>query len=312
MKGVYMKKILYAVISSLLLLSLLGCEKRSEQVATINSAPIETLDFNGFSKVVELHKGKVVLVGTGLVGMSMAYSLLNTGGIDELVKMIPAKTEKVMQLCKEQNIQKANAAICYNTGEDITRAQAKKAKSMFFLGTFDFQADEIESVSTSLAGLRNLTWAGITHKSKDEFMQYFNQDEDLEELRKFNNGETKKRPSPMLRCQFCKDLGINFYYPEFLYIEFADNIIEAKELVRRVIKDEFLYDVVDFTLEKQKIRMANCAFCYIPNGFRDKKKDQKIFIFKKELFSSGNKPKNYIEELDNYNGLTFLGGFMWD
>lgn len=116
----------------------------------------------------------------------------------------------------------------------------------------------------------------------------------------------------MLRCQFCKDLGINFYYPEFLYIEFADNIIEAKELVRRVIKDEFLYDVVDFTLEKQKIRMANCAFCYIPNGFRDKKKDQKIFIFKKELFSSGNKPKNYIEELDNYNGLTFLGGFMWD
>ena len=62
MKGVYMKKILYAVISSLLLLSLLGCEKRSEQVATINSAPIETLDFNGFSKVVESYKGKVVLV----------------------------------------------------------------------------------------------------------------------------------------------------------------------------------------------------------------------------------------------------------
>lgn len=28
---------------------------------------------------------KVVLVGTGMVGMSMAYSLMNTGGIDELV-----------------------------------------------------------------------------------------------------------------------------------------------------------------------------------------------------------------------------------
>ena len=28
---------------------------------------------------------KVVLVGTGFVGMSMAYSILNTGGIDELV-----------------------------------------------------------------------------------------------------------------------------------------------------------------------------------------------------------------------------------
>lgn len=30
-------------------------------------------------------KRKVVLIGTGMVGMSMAYSLMNTGGIDELV-----------------------------------------------------------------------------------------------------------------------------------------------------------------------------------------------------------------------------------
>jgi len=32
-----------------------------------------------------LKKGKIVLVGTGLVGMSMAYSMLNSGGINELV-----------------------------------------------------------------------------------------------------------------------------------------------------------------------------------------------------------------------------------
>ena len=30
-------------------------------------------------------KRKIVLVGTGFVGMSMAYSLLNQGGINELV-----------------------------------------------------------------------------------------------------------------------------------------------------------------------------------------------------------------------------------
>ena len=29
--------------------------------------------------------GKVVLVGTGFVGMSMAYSMLNRGGIGELI-----------------------------------------------------------------------------------------------------------------------------------------------------------------------------------------------------------------------------------
>lgn len=38
---------------------------------------------------------KVVLVGTGLVGMSMAYSVLNTGGIDELV-LIDLDQEKAI------------------------------------------------------------------------------------------------------------------------------------------------------------------------------------------------------------------------
>lgn len=38
-------------------------------------------------------KRKVVLVGTGFVGMSMAYSFLSTGGIDELV-LIDVATEK--------------------------------------------------------------------------------------------------------------------------------------------------------------------------------------------------------------------------
>ena len=38
---------------------------------------------------------KVVLVGTGFVGMSMAYSILNTGGIDELV-LIDVDQEKAI------------------------------------------------------------------------------------------------------------------------------------------------------------------------------------------------------------------------
>ena len=34
---------------------------------------------------------KVVLVGAGFVGMSMAYSILNQGGVDELVLIDIAK-----------------------------------------------------------------------------------------------------------------------------------------------------------------------------------------------------------------------------
>ena len=32
-----------------------------------------------------INKRKIVLIGTGFVGMSMAYSLLNQGGVNELV-----------------------------------------------------------------------------------------------------------------------------------------------------------------------------------------------------------------------------------
>lgn len=42
-----------------------------------------------------MKKGKVVLVGTGFVGMSMAYSMLNRGGIEELV-LIDIDKEKTI------------------------------------------------------------------------------------------------------------------------------------------------------------------------------------------------------------------------
>ena len=40
-----------------------------------------------------MKKGKVILVGTGFVGMSMAYSMLNRGGVKELV-LIDIDTNK--------------------------------------------------------------------------------------------------------------------------------------------------------------------------------------------------------------------------
>ena len=42
-----------------------------------------------------IEKRKVVLVGTGFVGMSMAYSILNQGGINELV-LIDVNKEKAI------------------------------------------------------------------------------------------------------------------------------------------------------------------------------------------------------------------------
>ena len=42
-----------------------------------------------------VEKRKVVLVGTGFVGMSMAYALLNQGGVNELVLIDVAKEKAI-------------------------------------------------------------------------------------------------------------------------------------------------------------------------------------------------------------------------
>lgn len=96
-----------------------------------------------------------------------------------------------------------------------------------------------------------MTWAGITNKSKEEFMQYFNQDKYLEELNLFNEGKITKRPDPNIRCQFCKDINIDFYHPEFLNVKIEEKIVDATELVQLVVNDEQLNDVIDFVLKKK-------------------------------------------------------------
>ena len=44
-----------------------------------------------------VEKRKVVIIGTGFVGMSTAYALLNQGGINELV-LIDVNKEKMKKL----------------------------------------------------------------------------------------------------------------------------------------------------------------------------------------------------------------------
>ena len=41
--------------------------------------------FKDIGGIVMINKRKVVLVGTGFVGMSAAYSLINQGGVNEMV-----------------------------------------------------------------------------------------------------------------------------------------------------------------------------------------------------------------------------------
>lgn len=71
---------------------------------------------------------------------------------------------------------------------------------------------------------------------------------------------------------------------------------------------------IERTLVRENLdsNLNNCAFCYIPNGFRDKKKNQSVFILKESMKGSLGLPKKYIEDIGQYNGLYFLWKFEWE
>ena len=61
-----------------------------------------------------MKREKVVLVGTGFVGMSMAYSMLNRGGISELV-LIDIDQDILAQLKSSFIIKDKNGKYSFNT-----------------------------------------------------------------------------------------------------------------------------------------------------------------------------------------------------
>lgn len=236
-----------------------------------------------------------------------------SNGLSELLNLIPANTDKIKQAICDKNIEIANAAIIYNSGGGISSKRAENAKSVSYLDSFPFELNP-EGLKTSTAGLRYMIWVGTTNKSKEEFLEYFNQEEYLKEMRDYEAGHTKKRPNPELRCQFCKDLNIKFYYPEFLRINITEDAIDSLELVQGVIQDDNIPDRwIERSLEKNDISsLNNCVFCYIPNGFRDKKRDQKVYIVKEGMKGHLGIPKKHIDELSSYNGIRYLATYEWE
>ena len=95
-----------------------------------------------------MKKGKIVLVGTGFVGMSMAYSMLNRGGVQELILIdidkdktigeemdlshgLPYAPQKMIiragdyDECKDAQVVVITAGIC-NTLQHCTHCTLKK------------------------------------------------------------------------------------------------------------------------------------------------------------------------------------------
>lgn len=147
--------------------------------------------------------------------------------IQDCIDFIPANNQLLQPVFEKVGLKKANAVICYTKGHEITDNVVDKATSVSYLGVFNYSTKEIMS--------RFSTFLGTTNKSETEFMEYFNLDAYLEELRLYESGKTKKRPNPDLRCQFCKNVGITHYHPEFFKIKFTKESSDPLYMVREVV-----------------------------------------------------------------------------
>lgn len=244
---------------------------------------------------------------------SILKYLEETDDLEEFAKYVPIKTEKFLSECRAKGLTKANSLICYKRRAGVSEEQALSASSVTYIGVFEYSTREIES-KLSTAGMEFSTFLGTTDKNKEEFMEYFDQSEYMKALQDYQDGKTKKKPNPDLRCQFCKDVGLDFYHPELLRVAFSDNLLptDAEELLKEVLKEPVFYRGLYLTLENADIYQANCAFCYVANGFRDKKKDKHINIYCTSYPDLIKRKKNDIDELESYNGLHFLGSKRWE
>jgi hypothetical protein len=218
--------------------------------------------------------------------------------LNQLISIIPANADKIIKACEKNKLEAGNALIYY-TDEKLNKANASKSTLMAYLGFFEEVGFSTVVGGTGLQGLNNHLWAGVTKKSKEEFMEYFNQDEYL------------KKPSADLRCQFCKDVNIKNYNPNALYIFYGEKLEPIEKIIKATCPDQSLYhSMIDIAIERGKIKKANALFCYVDNGYRDRKKDQVFLIYRKE--SRFKKTKEFSDELENYNDLKYIGCFLWD
>jgi hypothetical protein len=212
-----------------------------------------------------------------------------TFDINQLLSIIPVDINRLLKACKQNALENGNALI-YLNDDELKKSDASRCKSMTFLGIFE-QTSPTVIGGEGLQGLNNHLWVGSTQKTKEQFMEYFNQDNK--------------------QCQFCKDVGIQNYNPNALYV-YHGEMDFVEEIIKKIIPDENLFDSMLVELKNYNIEKANALFCYVDNAHRDRKKDQVFLIYKKDFEGYVKKTNKFIDEKEDYNDLKYIGCFSWD
>jgi hypothetical protein len=230
--------------------------------------------------------------------------------IKQLISVIPANADRLLESCKKTGITSTNALIYYYN-DNLSEKDAGKTRFVRYLGHFVEEPPTVVG-GKGLQGLRNHVWIGTTKKTKEEFLQYFEQSEYLAALEAYNKGETKKKPPQDIRCQFCKDVGINNYNPEYLYVYHRVNLESSEKIIREHIPDYNLHDPITMRIHQKAVFQANAMFCYVDNAERNPQKDQQFIIFLKEMAAKYPKPSKALEQQDEYDDLDYIGVFKWE
>jgi hypothetical protein len=212
-----------------------------------------------------------------------------TCGKNQLLSVIPADINCLVKACKQNALEKGNAVIYLNDAE-LKKSDASGCTSMTYLGLFE-QTSPTVIGGEGLRGLNNHLWAGSTQKTKEQFMEYFNQDNK--------------------QCQFREDVGIQNYNPAALYV-YHGEMDFVEKIIKKIIPDENLFDSTLDELGNYNIEKVNALFCYVDNARGDRKKDQVFLIYKKDFEGYVKKTNKFIDEKENYNDVKHTGCFSWD
>lgn len=254
-------------------------------------------------------------IGVTTIDEDFLYAFYEpSGNFDLLLSRIPANLKKITQAYKDKGITHANTFIVY-TANELEDAHPEQSKGMIYIGEF------LEATPTPLVedentriGYSDIIFLGKIDTDKETFLEYFNQGDYMKELDEYQSGKSKKKPSKKFSCNFCRDINVTYYIPEYTTIYFAEEPVKIEQLASKSISHAELAERVISLVNNNQYpeKIFNVLVHIEQHKTKKANEEPKIKIYPAELLEQYTLPKGYVIEKDSYNGLRYVGNFAWE
>lgn len=235
-----------------------------------------------------------------------------SGDVNALLSRIPTNIKKLISSMNTDEMETANAFICYPENE-MKKANPEKSQKIRYVGVFPYASPTpLVTNEETRFGFSDSIWIGVTNKNKEDFLKYFDQSEYLNQLSDFQTRRVKKKPIAKYSCPFCVDIGVSHYNPERITVFHIDEELESKAFLEKAIGNKTLKERLQESgriNHKSKYNiLVHLAQDETPNG----KNEPKIKVYPSELLKKHPLPKGFVEEKEQYNGMKFIGKFVFE